>query len=82
VGWCLEGVAAFLVSVAVATPVFGALLDRRGICGPSLVPVILFAGLMALMSRVSSAPVYVGLFALMGLVSGGASPTSYSIVTG
>lgn len=72
------GLAAFMVAVAVGMPVFGSIIDRYGIRRPSLWSVILFATLLASMSRVESAIVYVALFAVMGLVSGGVSPMPYS----
>ena len=77
-GLVSAGFAAFMVSAALVMPAFGSIIDRYGIRRPTLWSVTLFAALLASMSRVESAFVYVALFAVMGLVSGGVSPMSYS----
>ncbi len=75
---------AILVSnlmVAIATPFFGRLLDRRGVRGPLLITIVLFALATAAMSLLQpSTAVLLLLYGVAGLVSVGQNPTAYSKV--
>jgi MFS family permease len=64
---------------AVATPVAGRLIDRRGIRRVTLVAIALFALAIAAMSLAPAIPAaFLAMFALMGLFSGGQAPLPYA----
>ncbi len=69
------------IMVAVAMPFFGRLMDRRGVRGPLLVSIALFALATAAMSFLRpSTPVLLLLYGIAGIVSVGQTPTAYSKV--
>jgi MFS family permease len=63
---------------ALATPVAGRLIDRHGIRRVTLAAITLFALAIAAMSLAPAVPaVFLAMFALMGLFSGGQAPLPY-----
>jgi MFS family permease len=64
---------------AIATPVVGRLIDRRGIKRVTLAAITLFALAVAAMSRAPAIPaVFLAMFAVTGLFSGGQAPLPYA----
>ena len=68
-----------MIFAAIATPVAGRLIDRRGIRLVTLAAITLFALTIAAMSLAPGVPVaFFAMFALMGLFSGGQAPLPYA----
>jgi MFS family permease len=67
------------IFAAIATPIAGRLIDRRGIRRVTLVAIALFALAIAAMSLAPAHPaVFLAMFALMGLFSAGQAPLPYA----
>ncbi|WP_175051773.1 MFS transporter [Paraburkholderia sediminicola] len=82
-GWnrSVMSVAVMLGSIfaAIATPVAGRLIDRRGIRRVTLIAIALFALAIAAMSLAPAIPAaFAAMFAVMGLFSGGQAPLPYA----
>ena len=68
-----------MIFAAIATPLAGRLIDRRGIRPVTLAAIALFALAIAAMSLAPPGPVaFFAMFALMGLFSGGQAPLPYA----
>ncbi|HEY2137301.1 MAG TPA: MFS transporter [Xanthobacteraceae bacterium] len=69
------------IMVAIATPFFGRLIDRKGVRAPLLISIILFALATAAMSLLqASTAILLLLYGVAGLASVGQNPTAYSKV--
>jgi MFS family permease len=67
------------IFAAIATPVAGRLIDRRGIRRVTLAAITLFALAIAAMSLTPAVPAaFLVMFAVMGLFSGGQAPLPYA----
>lgn len=65
---------------AVATPLFGRLIDRHGVRRPLLASILLFAAATALMGLLAGPVTLLLLYALAGLCGVGQTPTAYAKV--
>ena len=63
---------------ALATPLFGRLIDRHGVRRPLLVSILLFAAATALMGATTGPVSLLLLYAVAGLCGVGQTPTAYS----
>lgn len=68
-----------LITTAVASPLFGRMLDRWGVRPVLLPSILLFAATVAALSRLEASPVQLyALFALVGFAGAGQTVTGYS----
>jgi MFS family permease len=81
-GWSRAAVSGavglYMGALALGTPAFGAMADRFGLRGPAIISITIFAILIGSVSFVTTLPMFLALFAMMGLTSGGATPLPYA----